>query len=83
MICSFVLTEPAALMSNHSLSFLSPVLLQAQLMKRMETLNNTCDKNKDKCQKKICELESALEKTKVGLYEEKARHRHQLTEEEL
>ncbi len=52
-------------------------------MKRMETLNNTCDKNKDKCQKKICELESALEKTKVGLYEEKARHRHQLTEEEL
>jgi len=28
-------------------------------------------------------LESALEKTKVSLYEEKARHRHQLTEEEL
>jgi hypothetical protein len=52
-------------------------------MKRMETLNDTCDKNKDECQKKICELESVLEKTKVISYEEKGRHRHQLTEEEL
>jgi hypothetical protein len=70
-------------MSDRSLSFLSPVLLQLQLMKRMDTLNNTCDKNKDKCQKMFCELESAREKTKVSLYKEKARHHHQLTEEEL
>jgi hypothetical protein len=70
-------------MSNHSLSFMSPLLLRAQLIKRMETLNDTCDRNKDKWQKKICKLESTLEKTKVRLYEEKARHRHQLTEEEI
>ncbi len=52
-------------------------------MKKIDVSEETFDKKKDKWQKKISQLESALEKTKDSHHEEKARCRHKLTNEEL
>jgi hypothetical protein len=51
-------------------------------MMKMDASNNIFDKKKDEWQTKINQSERALEKKKASLHEEKARHRHQLTEEE-
>jgi hypothetical protein len=52
-------------------------------MMKMDASKNIFDKKKDEWKTKINQLECALEKTKDSLHEEKARHHHQLTEEEL
>ena len=48
----------------------------------MDASKKIYDKEKDEWQTKINQLEHALEKIKASLHEEKARHRHQITEEE-
>ena len=51
-------------------------------MMKMDASKKIYDKEKDEWQTKINQLEHALEKIKASLHEEKARHRHQITEEE-
>jgi hypothetical protein len=51
-------------------------------MMKMDASINNFDKKKDKWQTKINQLERALEKKMASSHEEKARRRHQLTEEE-
>jgi hypothetical protein len=77
MMCSFVLTELSLLTFNQFPFTIIYFTLQAQLMMKMDALNNIFDKKKDEWQMKINQLECALEKTKDSLHEEKARRRHQ------
>ena len=76
----FRLSETAKLICTH---YIFVRHLQAHLLKKIDVSEETFDKKKDKWQKKISQLESALEKTKDSLHEEKARCRHKLTKEEL
>ena len=52
-------------------------------MKKMDAADDTFDKQKSEWQNKICELESALNKTRDSYHAVKARRRHQATAEEL